>query len=210
MTPTARQAENDPLISIGGLARTMRETAQSLGVVCIDLNQMVIDLKAALGSNAKYIYMHTANDQTHFCEYGAYELARCVMKGLEEQLPSLKSTFKEGYSTFSPSAPDPLDILEKELPPVRNRKKTLSGRENARKRFFVSETGIHVAGRQSSLLKLKVYGIDGKEVGIEFLTVPEAGGTVSSELLGRLARGTYILSLESEGAAPEMIMHSRI
>lgn len=127
VTPTARQAENDPLTSIGGLAQTMRETAQSLGVSCIDLNQMVIDMKKALGPDTRYIYMHTEGDQTHFCEYGAYEIARCVMKGLEEEFPPLQDRFTSGYVTFDPSGPDPLDVLETELPPVSIRKDTPAG-----------------------------------------------------------------------------------
>lgn len=118
VTPTARQNENDPLTSVGGLAQKMRETAVSLGVTFIDLNQMVIDLHKALGSNTKYLYMYTASDQTHFCEYGGYELARCVMKGLEEKFPSLKSFFIPEYTTFNPSQPDPLDYLTKDKVPV--------------------------------------------------------------------------------------------
>ncbi|MBN1128407.1 MAG: rhamnogalacturonan acetylesterase [Chitinispirillaceae bacterium] len=118
VTPTARQGENDPLTSVGGLAQTMRKTAGSLGVTFIDLNQMVIDLHKALGSDTKYLYMHTANDQTHFCEYGGYELARCVMKGLEEKFPLLKNSFISEYTTFNPSQPDPLDCLTREKDPV--------------------------------------------------------------------------------------------
>lgn len=114
VTPTARQSENDPRTSIGGLAQEMRETAASLGVTYIDLNQMVTDLHKALGSNTKYLYMHTAGDQTHFCEYGGYELARCVMKGLEEKFPSLKNYFIPEYTTFDPSKPDPLYYLTKD------------------------------------------------------------------------------------------------
>jgi lysophospholipase L1-like esterase len=209
VTPTARQAENDPLTSIGGLAQTMRETAQKLGVSCIDLNQMVIDLKKALGSDTRYIYMYTASDQTHFCEYGAYELARCVMKGLEEQFPSLTSSFKDGYTTFSPSSPDPLDVLVKESPPVGNRRRS-SGRAAVPSRFTVSGTNLRIAGQQASLLKLVVYGVDGKKIGIEPFTISGAACVVSSKLLGRLPKGTYILSLIQDGADPESIVYCRI
>lgn len=115
--PTARQGDKDPLTSIGGLAQTMRVTAQSLGVVFIDLNQMVIDLQKALGSDAKQLYMYTAGDGTHFCEFGGYELARSVMKGLEEKFPALKTRFRSNYVSFNPSKPDPINVLETVLPP---------------------------------------------------------------------------------------------
>lgn len=116
--PTARQGDNDPKTSIGGLAQTMRETAQKLGVTFIDVNQMVIDLNKALGSNAKQLYMYTANDKTHFCEYGGYEVARSMMKGIEEKIPALKSGFAEDYVTFNPAKPDPLNVLELKKTPI--------------------------------------------------------------------------------------------
>jgi lysophospholipase L1-like esterase len=109
--PTARQGDNDPRTSIGGLAQVMRETAQKLGVTFIDINQMVIDLNKALGADAKQLYMYTANDKTHFCEYGGYEVARCMMKGIAEKIPALKGGFAEDYTTFNPAKPDPVNIL---------------------------------------------------------------------------------------------------
>ena len=116
--PTARQDEYDPLSSVGGLAQKMRETSDDFGVIYIDLNQMVIDIKKALGDNAYQLYMHTAGDKTHFCEYGGYELARAIMRGLEDKIPDLKSQFRSDYVRFNPSNPDPLNILEIDLPPL--------------------------------------------------------------------------------------------
>jgi len=120
VTPTARQGDNDALTSIGGLAQTMRKTANSLGVIYIDLNQMVIDLQKALGADAKFLYMHTAGDKTHFCEYGGYELARSVLKELQSKVPALKNKFKSNYTPFDPTKPDPLNVLEIALPPLSN------------------------------------------------------------------------------------------
>ncbi len=203
VTPTARQTENDPLTSIGGLAQTMRETARSLGVACIDLNRMVIDLKTALGADTKYLYMHTEGDQTHFCEYGAYEIARCVMKGLEEEFPSLKTHMRSDYQTFNPLEPDPLDVLEKELP--------VAGKGNAPSPGGTREPmAVTIAGRTVYFaplghlpVRLVVYGINGKRLGSEPLAVSGTGATVPAKLLSRLPPGTYILSFVQNGVALE-------
>lgn len=210
VTPTARQTENDPLTSIGGLAQTMRETARSLGVACIDLNRMVIDLKTALGTDTKYLYMYTESDQTHFCEYGAYELARCVLKGLEEEFPSLKTHMRSDYCTFNPAEPDPLDILEKELP--------LAGKGNApspggkRERMAVTIAGRKVcfAPLRNAPVRLVVYGINGKQLRSDPLAVSGTEATVSSKLLSRLPPGTYILSFVQNGVAREKFIWCRI
>lgn len=210
VVPTARQSENDPLTSIGGLAQTMRETAKSLDVKCIDLNQMVIDLKKALGGDTKYIYMHTAGDQTHFCEYGAYELARCVLKGMEEHIPSLVNTFKSDYETFNPSDPDPLDVLEKELPPVGNRFRSLAGRKVAPAHFEVIGTKLRLSGLLNEPMKLTVLSIDGKEIGTESFVAPAVDMLVSPEILQRLPKGAYVLHLLYGGLYSEKLVYCNL
>ena len=194
VTPTARQAENDPLSSIGGLAQTMRETAQALDVACIDLNRMVIDLKTALGSKTKYIYMHTENDQTHFCEYGAYELARCVMKGLEENFPSLSSSFKPGYTTFSPSTPDPLDVLETELTPVGIHEYPTDRYASVPDLLDIREKKVYPGGRWNPSLEL--FSLDGRLI---------TGKTVTSRKNSPLVQGMTIAVFRNDNGKPVRI-----
>lgn len=189
VTPTARQNENDPLTSIGGLAQKMRETATTLEVTCIDLNKMVIDIKRALGSNTKYIYMHTEGDQTHFSEYGGYELARAMLKGLEEKIPSLKNRYIEGYTTFDLGNPDPLNYLEQELPPVSIRCK--GGQLPDCERSGLSVCG-NLIPDHSINPKLPIYCINGKKIANENIEL-NGNGYIDPNTLARLPTGIYIL-----------------
>jgi lysophospholipase L1-like esterase len=208
VVPTARQTENDPLTSIGGLARTMRETAQSLGVVCIDLNQMVIDLKKALGSNTKYIYMYTENDQTHFCEYGAFELARCVMTGLEEKFPLLKSSFVSGYTTFNPSKPDPLDYMTIDLPTATGSHRAAFVRRNPEYSIKITGAALTVNGTLYGTAELMVFGIDGRLTGRELLPVKNTPHRTLPAIFEKLTGGTYIVYLQNRGrVSGKVVLH---
>jgi lysophospholipase L1-like esterase len=176
--PTARQNENDPLTSVGGLAQVMRETAVSLGVTCIDLNQMVIDLHKALGSNTKYLYMYTEGDQTHFCEYGAYELARCVMKGLEEKLPALKSYLIPGYTTFIPSKPDPLDYLTKAKDPVNIRVGLTEGKSQVPGLTFGTAYNSVNVKKPGSTVSVEIFLMNGRRLSAESVDASVDGSTI--------------------------------
>ncbi len=107
VAPTARDGDNDPKTSIGGLAEVMRTTAKDLNVTLIDLNAMVLTFVKALGANHKLAYM----DGSHFTEYGAFELARCMAKDLKEKNNSLTPFLNEDLPVFDPSKPDPLNYL---------------------------------------------------------------------------------------------------
>jgi hypothetical protein len=45
-------------------------------------------------------------DNTHFSTYGAYELAKCVVNGIKENVPALAKYLKPGLFPFNPSHPD--------------------------------------------------------------------------------------------------------
>lgn len=118
VTSTARQGELDPLTSVGGLPQKMRKLAQKLGVICLDLNQRVIELQKSLGKENYQLYMHTASDKTHFCEYGGYELARAMLLEIEEKIPELVKHFRSGYTPLNTSKPDPVNVLSLAMTPI--------------------------------------------------------------------------------------------
>jgi lysophospholipase L1-like esterase len=97
----------------------MRQTAAEEHVPLIDLNAMSKTLYEAWGPKASvkafvHYPAHTfpnqdteLKDNTHFNPYGAYELARCVAKGIvEARLPIARYLIKE-KGNFNPAFPDP-------------------------------------------------------------------------------------------------------
>lgn len=101
----------------------MRQTAAEEKVALIDLNAMSKTLYEAWGpeQSLKAFVHYPANtfpgqdkalaDNTHFSPYGAYELARCVVKGIADaKLPIAKYLVKEKIA-FNPAHPDPLDTF---------------------------------------------------------------------------------------------------
>jgi hypothetical protein len=118
VTSTARQGELDPKTSVGSLPEKMRALGKKLGVTVLDLNQHTVNLQKALGSNKDKLYMYTAKDKTHFCEYGAYELARAMMEEIKAKVPTLAKHLRDDHEAFNSNKPDPLDVLSLKKAPI--------------------------------------------------------------------------------------------
>jgi len=98
----------------------VRETAVSQHVALIDLNAMSKTLFEAMGTEISMkAFMHypanaypnqteAINDDTHFNSYGAYELARCVVRGIRDAKLPLAEFLNERIEDFDPSVPDSL------------------------------------------------------------------------------------------------------
>ncbi|MCQ2106612.1 MAG: T9SS type A sorting domain-containing protein [Fibrobacter sp.] len=118
ITSTARQGELDPKTSVGGLPEKMRALGKKLGVTVLDLNQHSINLQNALGNNKEKLYMYTASDKTHFCEYGAYELARAILEEIKAKVPDLAKHLRDDHVAFDSKKPDALDVLSQAKAPI--------------------------------------------------------------------------------------------
>lgn len=118
VTSTARQGELDPKTAVGGLPERMRALGKKLGVTVLDLNQHSINLQNALGNNKEKMYMYTAKDKTHFCEYGAYELARSIIEEMKAKVPELAKHLRDDHEAFNSNKPDALDILTQAKTPI--------------------------------------------------------------------------------------------
>jgi lysophospholipase L1-like esterase len=123
VTPTARSGDNDTASSIGSYAQYTRDYAKTLsGAKLVDLNAAVIHMKAALGTsayggNTKAIYCYAPasplwpdqpapTDDTHFCDFGGYELAKWVSHtGLKAAGIDLQKYLLD-TATFNPNKPD--------------------------------------------------------------------------------------------------------
>ena len=120
LTPTARRAFD----SAGRVMNThadypdaMREVALREGIPVVELNSMTKHLYEAMGvEGSKRAFVHypagtypnqdkSLADNTHFNQYGAVQVARCVLEGLREVAPGLGCHFK-GVEPYSPSRPD--------------------------------------------------------------------------------------------------------
>jgi len=99
----------------------MREIAKEENVYLIDLNALSKTLFEAMGPEAakKAFVYYPANsypnqatalaDDTHFNTYGAYELAKCVVKSIVDENLPLKKYISKNYKNFNPNKPDDVE-----------------------------------------------------------------------------------------------------
>ena len=97
----------------------VRALAAAEKVPLIDLHRMSTTLYEALGEEgARAAFLHypagqfpgqssALEDNTHFSTYGAYEIARCVVEGIRQNLLTEILQFaRPGTPAFDPSRPD--------------------------------------------------------------------------------------------------------
>lgn len=99
----------------------VRQTAKEEKVVLIDLNAMSKILYEAWGpvKSAKAFVHYPANtfpnqdkkleDNTHFNTYGAYEICRCIVKGIQDSNLPLVKYLKKEIPRFDPAQPDAVE-----------------------------------------------------------------------------------------------------
>jgi lysophospholipase L1-like esterase len=104
--------------SLGDYPDAAKKVAAELKVPFIDLNGMTETMYEAMGpdASAKLFVIYPANtfpnqkealnDNTHFNSYGAYELAKCIIQGIKENVPGLKKHLVKGIQAFNPAKPD--------------------------------------------------------------------------------------------------------
>jgi lysophospholipase L1-like esterase len=111
--------ENNKIVNtLDDFPDEMREISREEKVDLIDLNAISKTLFEAMGpEEAKKAFVHyPANsypnqptalaDDTHFNTYGAYELAKCVVKSIVDQNLTLKKYISKNYKSFNPNKPD--------------------------------------------------------------------------------------------------------
>lgn len=108
------------LFPSGVIPEAMRQLANEANVPLIDLNAMSEAFYEALGTeNSKKAFVHyPANsypgqdkplaDDTHFNSYGAYELAKCVVQGIQQNIPDVARFIRDDWTVFDPLQPDPV------------------------------------------------------------------------------------------------------
>jgi len=113
---TNGQAKN----SLGDYPEAARQAGKENDVPVIDLNAMSMTMDTAWGpvNSAKGFV-----DGTHANVYGAYELAKCIVEGIKQQLPELAKDLKPGLPVFDPAHPDPFDVVDWPLSPQQSKTK---------------------------------------------------------------------------------------
>lgn len=113
--------------TLAGYPAAIREVARQEHVPVIDLNKMSFPLFEAMGPKGtlKAFVHYPANtfpnqpkalaDNTHFTGYGAFELAKCVVRGIREDHLPIAKYIRKGVGHFNPKHPDPPTVLG--LPP---------------------------------------------------------------------------------------------
>lgn len=104
--------------SLAPYTEAVREIAAEQNATLIHLNAMSKILFEALGPDASMkAFMHypansfpnqteAISDDTHFNSYGAYELARCIVKGITDSKLPLKKFLNKDLLPFDPAHPD--------------------------------------------------------------------------------------------------------
>lgn len=104
--------------TLAGFPAAMRQVAQEENVALIDLNAMSKTLWEAMGAkeSMKAFVHYPANtfpnqdkelhDDTHFSNYGAYQLAKCIVEGIKASKLPLASYLKKDLTPFNPERPD--------------------------------------------------------------------------------------------------------
>ncbi len=89
-----------------GFPEAMKQVAGELDVPCIDLHAMSREFYEAIGPEKSALAFQ---DGTHHNAYGAYELARCIVQGIREQIPSLREHLIDPDGAYTPAQPDDVD-----------------------------------------------------------------------------------------------------
>ena len=109
-------------ILIGGLAAMPLGIAIGLPALRLrGINLAIVTLgfasafDAILAANTFPGQTAELKDDTHFNAYGAYELARCMVDGIRDQVPALATHLRSEVGPFDPTKPDAPDSIA--IPP---------------------------------------------------------------------------------------------
>jgi lysophospholipase L1-like esterase len=109
--------------TLGDYPDAVRRVAREEKVPLVDLNALSRTFYEALGPDqSKRAFVHfpantfpdqpqALKDDTHFSDYGAYELARCVVEGIRSAVPGLAKRLAPDAAPFDPACPDPFETF---------------------------------------------------------------------------------------------------
>lgn len=107
--------------TLGDYPEAVRQAAQETGTALIDLNAMSKILYEAWGpvESLKAFVHYPANtfpgqdkkleDNTHFNTYGAWQIAKCIVKGIRDRKLGIAKFLNKEPVPFNPAKPDPVE-----------------------------------------------------------------------------------------------------
>jgi lysophospholipase L1-like esterase len=108
--------------SLSDYAEASRQAAMEEGVAFIDLNAMSMKFYESMGpekSAKAFAAPNGRQDNTHHDNYGAYELAKCIVQGIRDDKLGIAKEIVDDFRDFDPSRPDPMEAFT--LPASPNR-----------------------------------------------------------------------------------------
>jgi lysophospholipase L1-like esterase len=120
ITPMNRRtfdAEGKVTNSLGDFPDAVRQLAREENVPLIDLNAMSKTLYEALGAEGSG-KLFAGSDTTHHSDYGSYELAKCIVLGIQQDHLAIAKYLKSDLPKFDPAHPDPFERFD--IPPDPN------------------------------------------------------------------------------------------
>lgn len=106
--------------TLADYAEAARQSAKELKADFIDLNALSIPFYESLGKDRAYLAFAPngkgdERDHTHHDNYGAYELAKCVVQGIKIAKLPIATAIVDDFGPFDPAHPDKVDTFA--LPP---------------------------------------------------------------------------------------------
>ena len=96
----------------GDYPEAVRQVAREENVALIDLHAMSAQLYEALGPEiSPRAFSNDGKDATHHNNYGAYELAQCVVAGIRAAKLPLVALLADDAPLFDPAKPDAVDTF---------------------------------------------------------------------------------------------------
>ena len=106
----------------GDYPQAVREVATEEKVALIDLERMSVAFYEALGpEKAPLAFSAGGKDATHHDNYGAYELAKCVVQGIRNAGLPLAQFITDDFKGFDPAHPDAPESFALPASPLRSR-----------------------------------------------------------------------------------------
>ncbi len=105
----------------GDYPEAVRRVAREENVALIDLHAMSAVLYEALGpQQSPLAFSAGGRDATHHNNYGAYQLAQCVLTGIREAKLPLAALLADDAPQYDPARPDSVDAFSLPASPARS------------------------------------------------------------------------------------------